>query len=103
MALINLRYEKIDWGIAILSFDKLLFIAENTHFLSGSITVLLTSCLNGLDLTKQVNMFLMQHKQISCKQFKQKVSRTVILPLLEYMRILYSWAWYSSILDLYYR
>ena len=35
-------------------------------------------------------MFLIQHKQISCKQFKQKASRTVILPLLEYMSILCS-------------
>ena len=29
----------------------------------GSITVQLTSCLTGLDSTKKVNMFLIQHKQ----------------------------------------
>ena len=29
----------------------------------GSIIVQLTSCLTGLDLTKQVNLFLIQHKE----------------------------------------
>ena len=31
--------------------------------LRGSITVELTSCLSGKDLTKQVNLQLIQHKQ----------------------------------------
>ena len=40
-------------------------IPENTHFLMGSITVRLTSCLTGLDSTKLVNLYLIQHKQSS--------------------------------------
>ena len=36
-----------------------------TYFVRGSITVWLTSCQTGLDLTKQVNMLLIQHEQSS--------------------------------------
>ena len=36
-----------------------------TYFVKGSITVSLTSCLTGLDSTKQVNMLLIQHQQSS--------------------------------------
>ena len=43
---------------------NLSFLPDNTHFLRGSITVRLTSCLSGLDLTKQV-IFLIKHQQIS--------------------------------------
>ena len=32
-----------------------------TYFVKGSITVWLTSCLTGLDLTKPVNMFPIHH------------------------------------------
>ena len=39
-----------------------------TLFLRGSITVQLTSCLTGLDLTKFVNFYLIQHKQSSLGQ-----------------------------------
>ena len=36
-----------------------------TNLIRGSITVQVTSCLTGLNLTIQVNMFLIQHKQRS--------------------------------------
>ena len=36
-----------------------------THFVSCSITVQLTSCLTGLDLTKQLNLFVIQDMQSS--------------------------------------
>ena len=36
---------------------------DNTHFVRGSNTVRLTSCLTGLDSTKLVNLYLIQHKQ----------------------------------------
>ena len=36
-----------------------------TYFERGSITVPLTSCLTGLDSTKLVNLYLIQHKQSS--------------------------------------
>ena len=36
-----------------------------TTFVWGSITILLTSCLTGLDLTKQVNRLFIEHKQSS--------------------------------------
>ena len=42
-----------------------------TYFVKGSITVSLTSCLTGLDSTKQVNMLLIQHQQSSWIQTKQ--------------------------------
>ena len=48
----------------------------------GSITERLTSCLTGLDLSKQVKLLLIQYKQSRrTKQNKQEVSRTVKLPL----------------------
>ena len=39
--------------------------AENTYFIRASITVWLTLCLTGLDSTKFVNLYLIQHKQSS--------------------------------------
>ena len=36
-----------------------------TYFVRGSITVLLTSCLTDLDLTKRFNLYLIQHQQSS--------------------------------------
>ena len=36
-----------------------------THFVRESVAVWLNSCLTGLDFTKQVNLFLIQHKQSS--------------------------------------
>ena len=36
-----------------------------THFVRGSITVWLISCLTGFELTKLVNIYVIQHKQIS--------------------------------------
>ena len=50
--------------------------SENTHN-GGSITVQLTSCLTGLDVTKQVNLLFIQ-----LKQSNQEVSRTVKHPLM---------------------
>ena len=50
--------------------------SENTHN-GGSITVQLTSCLTGLDVTKQVNLLFIQ-----LKQSNQEVSSTVKLPLM---------------------
>ena len=44
------------------------FVRNREHsltFVRGSINVQLTSCLTGLDSTKQVNMFLIQHQQNS--------------------------------------
>ena len=38
-----------------------------TYFVRGSIAVRLTSCLTGLDLTKLVNLYLVQHKQVILK------------------------------------
>ena len=43
---------------------------QRTLTMGGSITVWPTSCLTGLDLTKQVNLLLIQHKQSSCIQTK---------------------------------
>ena len=62
-------------------------IPENTHFLMGSITVRLTSCLTGLDSTKLVNLYLIQDssKAAESKPVKQEVSRTVILSLTQKM------------------
>ena len=53
--------------------------SENTYLLrKGSIT----SCLTGLDLTRQVKLFFIQHEQSAeSKQNKQEVSHTVILTL----------------------
>ena len=38
---------------------------QRTLAIVGSITLPLTSCLTGLDLTQQVNMLLIQHNQSS--------------------------------------
>ena len=38
------------------------------------------TCLTGLDLTKQVKLFLIQHKQSSLIQQNKQVNFTVILP-----------------------
>ena len=40
------------------------YLNQNAHQ-GGSITVVLASCLTGLDLTKQVNLLFIQHKQSS--------------------------------------
>ena len=40
-------------------------INQNREFVRGSITVSLTFCMTGLDLTKQVNLFQIQHNQSS--------------------------------------
>ena len=40
-----------------------LYQPENTHFVRGSITIRLTSCLTGLDLAKQVNLLTVLIKQ----------------------------------------
>ena len=51
--------------------DFWLLLAENTHLLrKGSITVWMTSCLTGLDLTKQAKLMLIQHKPSSLSQTK---------------------------------
>ena len=42
-----------------------------TYFERGITTVQLTSCLNGLDLTKQVNLFKIQHYQSSWIQINK--------------------------------
>ena len=48
----------------------------------------LTSCLTGLDLTKQVNLLLFNtHKAAESKLVKQEVSFTVILPLTKYFPV----------------
>ena len=52
-----------------------------TH-LQGSLTLQLTFCLDGFDLTKQVNLLLFKiSKATESKQVKQEVSCTVILLL----------------------
>ena len=43
------------------------------YFVKGSITVRLTSCLTGLDSTKQFDVFLIRHKQSTCIQTQNKV------------------------------
>ena len=50
-----------------------------TLTIGGSISVRLTSCFTGLDLTKQVKLLFMPHKQSSSIQTKNQVSCTVIL------------------------
>ena len=50
-----------------------LTFAENTRHRGGSITVQLTSCLTGLDSTKQVKLILIQLKQSGWIQTKQTV------------------------------
>ena len=46
-----------------------------TYFIRGSITVRLISCLTGKDLTKLVNLYLLQHKQSSWILTSQKVGQ----------------------------
>ena len=56
--------------------------SKRTLTIRESINLHLTSCLAGLDLTKQVKMLFLQHKQRSWNQKnKQKASHTVIFPL----------------------
>ena len=55
----------IDWCIYAQD-DKLIHRAENTHHF----TVQLTSCSTILDLTKQVKLMQIQHKQSSRIQTK---------------------------------
>ena len=45
-----------------------------TYFLRGSITVQLTSCLTGLDLTKLVNLYLILHKQLNPNQSNRRLA-----------------------------
>ena len=55
---------------------------QRTLTIGGSINVQLTSCLTGLDLTKQGMLMLIQQKQAAkSKENKQSVSRIVRLPL----------------------
>ena len=54
----------------LLMFPKLqqrtsLYYNQRTLTIGGSITVLLTSCLTGLDLTQQVKLLLIKFKQSS--------------------------------------
>ena len=56
--------------MAIIFYRKLGFTPfdtsnQRTLTIGGSITVWLTSCLTGLDLTKQVKLLLIEHKQSS--------------------------------------
>ena len=55
---------------------------EKTHHIGESITLQLTSCLTGLDLTKQENFGSFNiSKAAESKQHKQEIRWTVILPL----------------------
>ena len=45
--------------------DCVTVVGADNFLCKGTITVWLTSCLTGLDLTKQVNLLLIQHKQSS--------------------------------------
>ena len=45
--------------------DQRYHAVNREHTIGGNITVQLTYCLIGLDLTKQVKLFLIQHKQSS--------------------------------------
>ena len=54
------------------------WIVHITLTIGGSISVLLTSCLTGLDSTKQVNLLLIQHKQSSWIQTKLRVGQLYI-------------------------
>ena len=49
---------------------------QRTLTIEGSISVQLTSCLTGLELTKQVKLLLIQHKQSSWIQTKLMVGQT---------------------------
>ena len=51
---------------------------QRTLTIGGCITEWLTSCLTGLDLTKQEKLLIIQHKQSS---WNRSVSLTLILPL----------------------
>ena len=46
------------------------FVLQRTLTIGGSITVQMTTCLTGLDLTKQVKLLFIQHKQRSLIQTK---------------------------------
>ena len=48
-----------------VTLAKILKIYKKTITLGGKITVWLTSCFTGLDLTKQVKLLLIQHKKAS--------------------------------------
>ena len=62
--------------------DGQIWVEQRTLTIGGSITVRTTSCLTGLDLTRQVKLFFIQHEQSAeSKQNKQEVSQTVILTL----------------------
>ena len=68
-------------NLVTLQIKKTIFrqLFQRTLTIRGSINVHLTSCLTGLEFSKQVKPMLIQHKLN--KQNKQEVSCTVILPL----------------------
>ena len=61
-----------------------------TYFVKGCITVQLTSCLTGLDSTKLVNLYLVQHKQSSWIQTNKTGGQLYItyLPLRKQVSVL---------------
>ena len=59
MAIENITFEV---KTAVATFVK---VWQRTLTIWGSITVQLTSCLTGLDSTKQVKLMLIKHKQSS--------------------------------------
>ena len=65
LSVINLTIRKISYlasGPAVFTFPLTIWSWKRTltYFRRGSITVQLTSCLTGLDLTKPVNLLLIQ-------------------------------------------
>ena len=54
---------------------------DDLHTHSPCITVWMTSCLTGLDLTQEVKLLFIKHKQSSLIKTKKQVSPTVIFPL----------------------
>ena len=68
-----------------LIFDWLqscLIPSDNTHFIRGSITARLNSCLTDLDSTKKVNMLIILTQQaVKPEPVKQVFSHKIIIPL----------------------
>ena len=52
-------------NLVALNKDMIAYTKKLTYFIRGIITVQMTSCLTRLDLTKQVNLFLIQRMQSS--------------------------------------
>ena len=62
--------------------NKFLPCLENTNLLCKGKNHCKASCMTGLDLTKQVNLLLIQHKQSSLMQTnKKEVNSAMIVPL----------------------